>query len=133
MMFMAVLAVVAGALCIAAAIRIVYRQLLLNRHGASAVGRVYRLDEEFQTDGSLYTPLIAFRDEGGVEHKFRSSLSSNRIRHPLGSEVPLRYLRAQPEVVDIDTWSHRLISFVVSFGVGSACLFFAAAHLFSSE
>ena len=113
-----ILPIAAGVLSIAVGFRNLHRQRLLSQNGISTVGWVYRLDREHDADSTTYTPAIAFRDENNVEHKFRATVSSNRIEHPVGSEVPLRYLPGRPETAAVNTRSHRVTSLLLPFGLG---------------
>ncbi|WP_033343169.1 DUF3592 domain-containing protein [Catenuloplanes japonicus] len=128
-----VLALFAGVLGISAGVREVRRQRTLARDGVQVTGHVYRVDVERDSDGATYRPLIAYRDENGVEQKFRSSLSGGRERHPVGSEVPLRYVPGRPGLVDIDTTHNKAFSLLLTFGIGVVFLSVAVYAVASGE
>lgn len=119
MTFMLVLAVVAGGFCIFAGFREVGKQRRLVREGVPVTGWVYRMDRKRDSDGTSYTPVIAFRDENGIEHKFRLTLSEGTVKHPVGSQVPLRYVPGRPDLVDLDTRRYKFLSLLLPFGIGT--------------
>jgi hypothetical protein len=121
--------IAAGLFAVWMGFRALRKRRELDRDGVTTTGVVYRLDSEHNSRNRTYTPIISYTDERGVERKFRSDMSSSRVAHPVGSAVPLRYLRARPEVVQLDTASYRRSSVLLPTLIGTVFIVAAVAAL----
>ena len=73
------------------------RQRSLERHGIEAPGVVVGLQENYDSDGSTYTPVVHFKTASGQSVEFLSPYSSNPPDYSVGEQVIVVYTLEQPE------------------------------------
>ena len=74
-----------------------YRQRSLEKQGIEAPGVVVDLQENYDSDGSTYTPLVQFKTVEGQSVQFLSTYSSSPPDYDVGEPVIVVYVPAQPE------------------------------------
>ena len=67
------------------------RQRTLEKQGIEAPGVVVGLQENFDSDGSTYTPVVQFRTNSGQSIEFVSSYSSSPPAYDVGENVTVVY------------------------------------------
>jgi hypothetical protein len=126
--FWLVVLVLAGLLAIGTGLREIRTQSVLRRSGVHTNGVVLRYEATgYDPDSgrNLYSPVIGFRDEGGIDREFRSKMSGGRGRCPTGSPVRVVHLSGRPETARPDTVGYRVAALALSFGVGTVFLLIA--------
>jgi hypothetical protein len=74
-----------------------YRQRALEKQGIKAPGVVVALQENYDSDGSTYTPVVQFKTASGQNIEFSSSYSSSPPDYDVGEAVIVVYPSGQPE------------------------------------
>jgi len=74
-----------------------YRQRSLEKQGIEAPGVVVDLQENYDSDGSTYTPIVQFKTVEGQSVQFLSTYSSSPPDYDVGEPVIVVYVPAQPE------------------------------------
>ena len=74
-----------------------YRQRALEKQGIEAPGVVVALQENYDSDGSTYTPVVQFKTASGQNIEFSSSYSSSPPDYDVGEPVIVVYPSGQPE------------------------------------
>jgi hypothetical protein len=67
------------------------RQRTLESQGIEVPGVVIDLQENYDSDGSSYTPVVQFRAKGGQSIEFVSSYSSSPPAYDVGESVTVVY------------------------------------------
>lgn len=73
------------------------RQRTLEGQGIEAPGVVVGLQENYDSDGSTYTPVVQFQTSSGQSIKFASSYSSSPPAYYVGESVMVVYPPDNPE------------------------------------
>jgi hypothetical protein len=69
-------------------------------------GQVVEMIQSQGQDGATFTPAFTFMDANGAVHRGQASWSSNPPTYSVGDSIALRYDRANPADVRIDSfWS----------------------------
>ena len=103
----------------------------LVENGARAQGTVVGMDRRYDSDsGSTYRPIVEYRDEGGTQHRFVSSVGSSPPAFDRGEQVEVIYDPWSPEDAIIDSFTTRYLlplafgGFGLVFGgIGGGMLF----------
>lgn len=72
-------------------------QRSLEKHGIEALGVVIGLQENDDSDGSTYKPVVQFQTSSGQSVEFLSPYSSNPPDYAIGEQVIVVYAPEQPE------------------------------------
>ena len=72
------------------------RQRALENQGIEAPGVVVALQENYDSDGSTYKPVVQFRTAGGQRVEFASSYSSSPPAYEIGESVTVVYSPENP-------------------------------------
>jgi len=72
------------------------RQRTLEQEGVEAQGAVVDLQENYDSDGSTYTPVVRFRTRDGQAIEFVSSYSSSPPAFDVGESVTVVYPLENP-------------------------------------
>jgi len=72
------------------------RQRSLEQQGIEAQGVVIDLQENYDSDGSTYKPVVQFKTRGGQNVEFASSYSSNPPAYDIGESVTVVYPPENP-------------------------------------
>jgi len=67
------------------------RQRSLEQQGIEAQGVVVDLQENYDSDGSTYKPVVQFKTQGGKNVEFTSSYSSSPPAYDIGESVTVVY------------------------------------------
>jgi hypothetical protein len=81
----------AGLLFFAIGSGLTYRQRALEKQGIEAPGVVVDLQENYDSDGSTYAPVVQFKTKSGQSVTFTSSYSSNPPSYDVGDAVTVVY------------------------------------------
>jgi len=73
------------------------RQRSLEKLGIEAQGVVVDLQENYDSDGNTYTPVVQFKTAKGQNVEFTSSYSSSPPSYDVGEAVIVVYLPEQPD------------------------------------
>lgn len=73
------------------------RQRALENQGIQAQGIVVDLQENYDSDGSTYAPVVQFKTDSGQSVEFVSSYSSSPPDYDVGEPVTIVYLPENPE------------------------------------
>lgn len=73
------------------------RQRTLEKSGIEAQGLVIGLQENYDSDGSTYTPVVQFKTSNGKSIEFVSSYSSSPPAYEVGEAVIVVYPLDEPE------------------------------------
>lgn len=73
------------------------RQRTLEKQGLEAPGMVVGLQENYDSDGSTYAPVVQFRTNSGQSIEFVSSYSSSPPAYNLGESVTVVYPPDNPK------------------------------------
>lgn len=87
----------AGLLFFAIGSGLTYRQRALEKEGIEARGVVVDLQENYDSDGSSYAPVVQFKTENGQSVTFTSSYSANPPSYDVGDTVTVVYPLETPE------------------------------------
>lgn len=99
----------------------------------AATGTVVALERSSSANRSAtYRPVVVFRDAGGTERRFVSTIGSNPPDYAEGDEVAVRYDPAAPEGAVIDSWAARLLPPALTAGMGLLILWLQAKAMFSA-
>lgn len=79
------------------------RLRMLRRDGVRVTGWVVGHDDKQHHGETSFVPVVAYRDNFGVERHFRMNLVANRTDPPVGAEVPVLFVPGRPELVDADS------------------------------
>ena len=112
-----------GIACLASAVFLLCRRLLVLFVGVSVIGHV--MGHEARTDdGSVsYLPIVEFKDSWGVAHRF-TSVAGRSTHHPLqGTNVVVRYLPAHPKIAFIQSFLHMWAAPLALAVLGLAALY----------
>lgn len=74
-----------------------YRQRTFEKQGIEAQGVVVGLQENHDSDGSTYTPVVQFKTASGQSVEFVSSYSSSPPAYEVGELVIVIYQSQEPE------------------------------------
>jgi hypothetical protein len=74
-----------------------YRQRSLEKQGIEAQGVVVGLQENYDSDGSTYTPVVQFITASGQNVEFVTSYSSSPPAYDVGEPVIVVYQSQEPE------------------------------------
>ena len=85
----------------------VRQQTRLRRKGVRVMGTVTRFETGASSSGVSYTPVVRFSTQAGKEVESGTRVEMPWKRPPVGTVVPLIYDRANPDLVEIDTWARR--------------------------
>lgn len=85
-----------------------YRQRTLEKQGIETQGVVVSLQENYDSDGSTYTPVIQFKTTNGQSVEFLSSYSSSPPDYKVGEQVTVVYPPEQPDEAIIK-WDGQLL------------------------
>ena len=108
-----------GIACLASAVFLLYRRLLVLFVGVSVIGHEARTDD----DSVSYLPIVEFKDSWGVAHRF-TSVAGRSTRHPLqGTNVVVRYLPAHPKIAFIQSFLHMWAAPLALAVLGLAALY----------
>lgn len=95
-----------------------YQQRSMEQQGIAVPGQVIDLQENYDSDGSTYTPVVQFKTKSGQTVEFTSTYSSNPPAYQVGQNVTVVYLPDQPEQAVIQGEGQLLrIIFMISGGV----------------
>ena len=72
-------------------------QRSIEKHSIEAPGLVVDLQENYDSDGSTYTPVVRFQTARGQSVEFLSPYSSNPPDYSVGEQVIVVYTLEQPE------------------------------------
>ena len=72
------------------------RQRSLEKQGMEAPGVVVALQENYDSDGSTYKPVVQFQTSGGQTIEFTSSYSSSPPAYEIGESVTVVYNPEDP-------------------------------------
>jgi hypothetical protein len=101
------------------------RQRTLEKRGIEAPGIVVGLHENYDSDGSTYTPIVQFRTDSGQSVEFVSSYSSSPPAYRVGETVTVVYPPENPEKAIIKGDGQFLhIIFMLLGGIVAAIGFF---------
>jgi hypothetical protein len=78
----------------------------LRRTGVTAVGTVVDHERIFD-DGSLYSPVIVFFDEGGARHQFTVAVRASWRIHRVGQEVGVIHPPGLPGAARLSSASYN--------------------------
>jgi hypothetical protein len=81
----------AGLLFFAIGSGMTMRQRILEKQGIEAPGVVIGLQENYDSDGSTYTPVVQFSTNSGQSIEFTSSYSSSPPAYDVGESVTVVY------------------------------------------
>jgi hypothetical protein len=87
----------AGLLFFAIGSGLTYSQRALESQGVEAPGVVVDLQENYESDGSTYAPVVQFKTESGQSVTFTSSYSSSPPSYDVGKTVTVVYPPEAPE------------------------------------
>ena len=76
---------------------LIYRQRSLEKQGIEAQGMVVGLQENYDSDGSTYTPVVQFKTASGQNVEFVTSYSSRPPAYDVGEPVIVVYQSEYPE------------------------------------
>lgn len=104
------LVLIVSTLLLAASAVTALRTWELHSRGAPTTGRVVALEKQFWVSARgpwvYYAPRVRFRTEEGQQHEFASSSSDNPPAWRLGDNIPVIYLRQQPDRAEVGLfWS----------------------------
>ena len=98
--------VIVALACIAGAVWLALRRWAVLVNGVDATGRVEGFEER-QDEGSVfYLPVVSFTDFHGQARRFTSVAGRPTRDPPVGSRVPVRYLRDDPARAYIASFLH---------------------------
>ena len=101
------------------------RQRALEKRGIKAPGIVVGLQENYDSDGSTYTPIVQFRTDSGQSVEFVSSYSSSPPAYKVGETVTVVYPPDNPKEAIIKGDGQFLhIIFMLLGGIVAAIGFF---------
>lgn len=101
------------------------RQRALEMQGIEVPGIVVGLQENYDSDGSTYTPIVQFRMGSGQSIEFASSYSSSPPAYRVGETVTVVYPPENPEKAIIKGDGQFLhIIFMLLGGIVAAIGFF---------
>ena len=86
----------AGLLFFAIGSGMTMRQRTLEGQGIEVPGVVVNLQENYDSDGSTYTPVVQFKTSSGQSIEFVSSYSSNPPAYDVGESVTVVYPPENP-------------------------------------
>lgn len=99
------LAIVALA-CIAGALWLALRRWAVLVNGMDATGRVEGFEERWSEGSASYLPVVSFTDFHGRARRFTAVAGRETRTPPVGSRVPVRYLRDDPGRAYIASFLH---------------------------
>jgi Protein of unknown function (DUF3592) len=113
---------VVGTMLLVLAMTLFYRRLSAMLQGVSVVGRV--VDHEARTidDSTSYLPVVEFNDAQGKQIRFTSVAGGSGRQPKVGAEVRVRYLRANPKIVYIQSFLHMWAAPVACAVLGLAAI-----------
>ena len=105
-----------------------YRQRTLEKQGVETAGMVVRLEENYDSDGSTYAPVVRFSTPNGQSIEFVSSYYSSPPDYEVGESVAVVYRIEQPEkaVIKGDGQLLHIIFMLVGgvvIGIGAISLY----------
>jgi hypothetical protein len=102
-----------------------YRQRTLEKQGIEVPGVVVDLQENYDSDGSTYTPVVQFKTKSGQSVTFTSSYSSNPPSYDVGETVTVVYPLDAPENAIVKGDGQMLhIIFMILGGIVAAIGFY---------
>ena len=87
----------AGLLFFAVGSRLTYRQRALEKQGMETAGTMVDLQENYDSEGSTYAPVVQFKTKNGQSVTFTSSYSSKPPSYNAGETVTVVYPLETPE------------------------------------
>ncbi|MFD0020055.1 DUF3592 domain-containing protein [Streptomyces sp. NPDC058382] len=108
----------AGLLALVLGAREMWTQGRLRRKGLRVRGRVVGSHQNLASKGRDVSEVIEFHDAQGGRHMFVSRTAGGR-EFPVGAEVPVRYLPADPEVARMDRFYRKFFGVHVGDGLGA--------------
>jgi len=105
------------------------RQRTLERQGVEVRGVVVGLQENYDSDGSTYAPVVQFKTNGGQSVEFVSSYSSSPPAHKVGETVIVVYPPDDP-VNAVIKGDGRLLHIIFML-VGGVAAFVGFSMVFS--
>lgn len=85
-----------GSLFFAIGSGLTYQQRTLEKQGIEAQGVVVGLQENYDSDGSAFRPVVQFKTANGQSVEFVSSYSSSPPAYDVGEPVIVVYLPEEP-------------------------------------
>lgn len=98
--------------------------------GTSATGTVTDLVRRFDSGGSVYRPVVEFRDARGTRHGFVGKIGSNPPAYSPGETVTVIYDPAVPGRAMVDGFMERRFLPLVFGGIGGLCAAIGGGMLF---
>jgi hypothetical protein len=89
--------ILAGLLFFAIGSGLTYRQRTLEKQGIEAQGEVVALDENYDSDGSTFAPVVRFTTGNGQSVEFKTSYYSSPPEYEIGQSVTVVYPSEEPE------------------------------------
>jgi hypothetical protein len=115
----------AGLLFFAIGSGMTMRQRTLEKQGIEAQGVVIDLQENYDSDGSTYTPVVQFKTKSGQSIEFASSYSSSPPAYDVGESVTVVYPPNNPAEAIIKSDGQFLhIIFMLLGGIVTAVGFY---------
>jgi hypothetical protein len=110
----------AGAALLAFACWLFWRRVLLLLDGVVTHGRIESYQARELDDSKFYLPVVTFRYQEGNARRFTAMAGGTSKNPPEGTNVPVRYLRTNPEFALIDNflnvWAGPLAFAVLGIG-----------------
>jgi hypothetical protein len=111
-----------GLIFLALALSLLVRRLAVLLHGVSVAGRVEGHEKRTLDDAAFFVPIVSFVDQSEHSHQFTSVAGSSSKYPPVGAEVRVRYLRANPNVAFIESFLHMWAAPVACAALGLGAL-----------
>jgi len=114
----AIVLLVVGTLLLGVGIWLFMGKLEFVDHSTVADGIVTDLESSSSKNGRTYRPVVNFRDSGGQEQTFVSSMGSSPASYEVGESVKVRYEPGKPSMAVIDSFWEvwGIVTVVVGFG-----------------
>jgi hypothetical protein len=98
------------------------RRLALMIDGVVTAGRVESFEERSDDESTSYHPVVVFRDQEHRLHRFTSVAGGSSQSPPVGTTVPVRYLRSNPDSAVISSFLHMWAAPVALAVLGIGCM-----------
>ena len=120
-----------GLLFFAAGSGMTMRQRTLEKQGVEAQGVVVDLEENYDSDGSTYAPVVQFQTNSGQSIEFVSSYSSSPPAYDVGKNVTVVYPPDNPAdaIIKGDGQFLHIVFMLVGGAVAAAGFYLMLSNL----
>jgi hypothetical protein len=95
-----------GVVLLAGASWLFLRRFALVINGVVTAGRVESFEARNADESTAYHPVVVFKDREHRVHRFTSVAGGSSPSPPVGTTVPVRYLRSNPNSAVISSFLH---------------------------